>query len=168
TSVAGLLACGEVACTGLHGANRLASNSLLEALVVGHRSAIRARDLAGSRSFREDVPDWDDSGTGNLHEWVLVAHNRDELRRVMWDYVGIVRSEHRLDRARRRTKLIFEETEEFYRKSRVSAGLCELRNMIAVAWLIIRSAATRHESRGLHTMSDFPERDESRRRSTLV
>jgi len=86
----------------------------------------------------------------------------------MSDYVGIVRSEHRLDRARRRTRLIFEETEEFYRKSRVSAGLCELRNMIAVAWLIIRSAATRHESRGLHTMSDHPERDESKRRPTLV
>lgn len=168
SSIAGLLACGEVACTGLHGANRLASNSLLEALVVGHRSAVVARDLVLARSHHEEIPDWDDSGTGNLHEWVLVAHNREELRRVMWDYVGIVRSEHRLDRARRRTKLIFEETEEFYRKSRVSAGLCELRNMIAVAFLIIRSAATRHESRGLHTMSDHPVRIESRRRPTLV
>lgn len=168
TSIAGLLACGEVACTGLHGANRLASNSLLEALVVGHRSAAAARRLVVTREHRDDIPDWDDSGTGNLHEWVLVAHNRDELRRVMWDYVGIVRSEHRLARARRRTGLIFEETEEFYRKSRVSAGLCELRNMIAVAWLIIRSAASRRESRGLHTMSDFPERDEAKRRPTLV
>jgi L-aspartate oxidase len=99
---------------------------------------------------------------------VLISHNRDELRRVMWDYVGIVRSTLRLDRASRRTFLLYEETEDFYRRSRVSAGLCELRNMIAVAYLIIRSARMRRESRGLHYMQDYAESREEERKPTLV
>ena len=168
TSIAGLFACGEVACTGLHGANRLASNSLLEALVFGHRAVEGAVEYAKTVSWREDIPEWDDSGTAQPDQWVLISHNQDELRRVMWDYVGIVRSVLRLERAERRTKLIYEETEAFYRRSRVSAGLCELRNMIAVAYLIIRSAQMRRESRGLHYMVDYPEKDPSERRPTLV
>ncbi|RMF56680.1 MAG: L-aspartate oxidase, partial [Bacteroidetes bacterium] len=111
---------------------------------------------------------WDDSGTERPQEWVLVAHNREELRRVMWDYVGIVRSRLRLERAARRTRLLYEETEDFYRRTRVSTGLCELRNMIAVAYLIIRSAQMRRESRGLHYMLDYPEPVEDECRPTLV
>jgi L-aspartate oxidase len=168
TSISGLFACGEVACTGLHGANRLASNSLLEALVFGHRAVDTAVKYAASVSWREDIPEWDDSGTAHPAQWVLISHNQDELRRVMWDYVGIVRSVLRLERAERRTKLLYEETEAFYRRSRVSAGLCELRNMIAVAFLIIRSAQMRRESRGLHFMVDYPEKDPSEKRPTLV
>ena len=125
-------------------------------------------EYAKTVSWREDIPEWDDSGTAQPDQWVLISHNQDELRRVMWDYVGIVRSVLRLERAERRTKLIYEETEAFYRRSRVSAGLCELRNMIAVAYLIIRSAQMRRESRGLHYMVDYPEKDPSERRPTLV
>ncbi len=168
TSISGLFACGEVACTGLHGANRLASNSLLEALVFSHRAVEGAVEYAQTVGWRDDIPDWDDSGTAHPDRWVLISHNMDELRRVMWDYVGIVRSMLRLERAERRTKLLYEETEAFYRRSRVSAGICELRNMIAVAYLIIRSAQMRRESRGLHYMVDYPEKDPSEKRPTLV
>ncbi|PSQ88729.1 MAG: L-aspartate oxidase [Bacteroidetes bacterium QS_8_64_10] len=168
TSIDGLFACGEVACTGLHGANRLASNSLLEALVFSHRALEPAAEYASNVTWNTDVPAWDASGTKRPDEWVLVSHNREELRRVMSDYVGIVRSELRLERASRRTHLLFEETEDFYRRSRVSPGLCELRNMIAVAYMIIRSAKQRRESRGLHYMLDYPDPVESERRPTLV
>lgn len=168
TSINGLLACGEVASTGLHGANRLASNSLLEALVISHRAAEKAIEVAKSSICCPEVPDWDDGGTDNPYEWVLISHNQDEIRRVMWDYVGIVRSVLRLKRAARRTRLLYEETEEFYRKSRVSVGLCELRNIIAVAFMIIRSAQMRHESRGLHFMSDYPESTLAEKRETVI
>ena len=168
TSIQGLFACGEVACTGLHGANRLASNSLLEALVFSHRAVGSSVEYAAAARHRDDVPEWDDSGTQRPQEWVLVSHNREELRRVMWDYVGIVRSTLRLERAFRRTHMLHQETETFYRNSRVSAGLCELRNMIAVAYLIIRSAQMRRESRGLHYMLDYPEQVEAEKRPTLV
>lgn len=168
TSISGLLACGEVACTGLHGANRLASNSLLEALVFSHRAVDVAIEYAENTSLRHDVPEWDTSGTEHPNEWVLVSHNREELRRIMWDYVGIVRSRLRLDRAFRRTKLLFEETEDFYRRTPLSVEVCELRNMIAVAYLIIRSARMRRESRGLHYMLDYPQPVEDEKRPTLV
>lgn len=168
TSITGLFACGEVTCTGLHGANRLASNSLLEALVFSHRAVHPSIEYARDAEFVKGVPDWDASGTERPNEWVLIRHNREELRRVMWDFVGIVRSSLRLDRAFRRTKLLYEETEDFYRRTRVSAELCELRNMIAVAYLIIRSAQMRRESRGLHYMLDYPEAVEQERRPTLV
>lgn len=168
TSISGLFACGEVACTGLHGANRLASNSLLEALVFSGRAVSVAVEYARDTAIRTDVPAWDSSGTVLPNEWVLVSHNRDELRRVMWDYVGIVRSSLRLDRAFRRTRLLHEETEDFFRRTRVSVELCELRNMIAVAYLIIRSAQMRRESRGLHYMLDYPEPVEDEKRPTLV
>ncbi len=168
TSIAGLFASGEVACTGLHGANRLASNSLLEALVFSERAVKPAVEYARSQVWQDDVPDWDASGTEQPHEWVLISHNRDELRRVMWNYVGIVRSSLRLERAFRRTHLLYEETEDFYRRSRVSTGLGELRNLIVVAYLIIHSARIRRESRGLHYVLDYPEPVESEQRPTLV
>ena len=168
TSIERLLACGEVAYTGLHGANRLASNSLLEALVVGSRSAKLAAELIKTSTWNEEIPDWDDSGTTHPAEWVLISHNKDELRRFMWDYVGIVRSNLRLERAARRINLLYEETETFYRRSRVSTGLCELRNMIAVAYLVIRSASMRRESRGLHFITDYPDTVENERRVTLI
>ena len=168
TSIGGLFACGEVACTGLHGANRLASNSLLEALVFARRALEPAVDYAQSHALPKGLPPWDASGTARPDERVLISHNREELRRVMSDYVGIVRSGLRLERAFRRTRLLYEETEDFYRRSTVSSGLCELRNMIAVAYLIVKCARVRRESRGLHYTLDHPEPNEEERRPTLV
>ncbi len=168
TSIVGLLAAGEVACTGLHGANRLASNSLLEALVLSRRAANRAPDIAAVQNWNEAVPDWDATGTERPGEWVLISHNRDELQRVMWDYVGIVRSNLRLSRALRRTRLLYKEVEDFYDRTRISGALCELRNMIAVAYLIIRSAQMRRESRGLHYTLDYPDRMTAEQRPSLV
>jgi L-aspartate oxidase len=168
TSVRGLFAAGEVSCTGLHGANRLASNSLLEALVFAERAAAPAVAYRDAHRWQENIPEWDDSGTVEPQEWVLISHNRDELQRVMSDYVGIVRSESRLERASRRTRLLYDETEDFYRRSRVSTPLCELRNLIVVAYLIISSARMRRESRGLHYMIDYPEPNEQERRPSIL
>ncbi|GAB5519256.1 MAG: L-aspartate oxidase [Rhodothermales bacterium] len=168
TSIRGLFACGEVTCTGLHGANRLASNSLLEALVFAKRAEAPAMAWAAGKAEWTSVPAWDTSGTEDPEEWILISHNRDELRRVMSDYVGIVRSNSRLERAARRTRMLYEETEDFFRRSTVSSELCELRNLIAVSYLIIESARMRHESRGLHYTLDYPESKESERRPTLV
>ena len=168
TSIDGLFACGEVACTGLHGANRLASNSLLEALVFSRRATEPSAKYASAQRIHQQVPDWDASGTERPDEAILISHNRDELRRVMSDYVGIVRSRLRLERAFRRTHLLHEETEDFYRRSVISTELCELRNMITTGYLIIRSAQMRRESRGLHYMLDFSEQVEAERRPTLV
>lgn len=168
TSIGGLFACGEVACTGLHGANRLASNSLLEALVFAGRALAPAVRYAGAHALPEGVPAWDASGTERPDEHVLISHNREELQRVMSNYVGIVRSDLRLERAFRRTHLLYEETEDFYRRSTVSTSLCELRNMIAVAYLIVKSARMRRESRGLHYTLDHPDARDEERRPTLV
>jgi L-aspartate oxidase len=170
TSILNLYACGEVAMTGVHGSNRLASNSLLEAIVFSHRAA---NDILESSKERSNVfpaiPDWDESGTLNSEEWVLVEHDRKEVQRIMWDYVGIVRSDHRLARAERRIKLIRDEVESFYKKTRVTEGLIELRNIALVADLIIRSARLRKESRGLHYTTDFPERDDMNwKKDTLI
>lgn len=167
TSIEGLFACGEVTCSGLHGANRLASNSLLEALVFAHRAIQPAVDYAKSSLWEERIPAWDESGTSNTHEWVLVQHNKQEVRRLMSDYVGIVRSTLRLERAARRVDLIYQETEDFYERTRVSSALGELRNLIAVAHLIVASAQRRTESRGLHYMADFPEPDPNQTADTL-
>ena len=167
TSITGLFACGEVTCSGLHGANRLASNSLLEALVYAHNAVGPAREHAAGADWREDVPDWDESNVENPREWVLVSHNREELRRVMQSYVGIVRSELRLGRAARRVELIYRETEEFYQRTKISAELCELRNLAAVAHLVVSCAQRRRESRGLHTMADYPETDPAQRHDTV-
>ena len=167
TSIAGLFGCGEVTCSGLHGANRLASNSLLEALVYAHNAVGPAVDHARDAAWNELIPDWDESNVENPHEWVLVSHNLQELKRVMQSYVGIVRSELRLKRAARRIALIHQETEDFYQRTRLSAELCELRNLAAVAHLIVACAQRRHESRGLHYMTDFPETDPAQASDTL-
>jgi L-aspartate oxidase len=168
TSVAGLFGCGEVTCSGLHGANRLASNSLLEALVYAHNAVGPAAEYVRGAEWEEAIPDWDESNTENPHEWVLVSANRDELRRLMQSYVGIVRSELRLERAARRIALIAAETEDFYQRTKLSAELCELRNLAAVAHLVVACARRRHESRGRHTMTDFPDTDPSQVHDTVA
>jgi L-aspartate oxidase len=168
TSIAGLFGCGEVTCTGLHGANRLASNSLLEALVYAHRALPVAVAYAAESGWNAAIPEWDESNTERTEEWVLVSHNRDELRQVMSDYVGIVRSTLRLERAARRIDLLYRETEEFYQRTRLTPELCELRNLVAVAHLVVASARRRRESRGLHTMLDFPDADPAQARDTVL
>jgi L-aspartate oxidase len=151
-----LYACGECSSTGLHGANRLASNSLLEAAVFGHRIAHQAMQEVDIIRFQENVPDWDEFGAEQSNEEILVTHNLRELQRMMSDYVGIVRSDFRLERALRRLKLIKDETEEFYKKTKLSVKLCELRNLVQCAELVIRCAMKRKESRGLHYTTDYP------------
>ncbi len=155
TSINRLLACGETACTGVHGANRLASNSLLEALFFAEQAANKACAVFKEIEIQKDIPDWDESGTFNNNEWVLISHNREELQQVMWDYVGIVRSDLRLQRAIRRQTLLYEEVEDFYNRTRITIPLCELRNMISVAYLIIKAAMKRKKSCGLHYNIDY-------------
>ena len=159
TDVTNLYAVGEVACTGLHGANRLASNSLLECLVLGARAAEDIVQILDSIPLPRSLPHWDESWVTDSDEEVVVSHNWDEIRRFMWDYVGIVRSTKRLERARHRLKLIFNEIGEYYGSFRVTDDLLELRNIATVADLIVRSALARKESRGLHYTIDFPELD---------
>ncbi len=155
TRVDGLYALGEVACTGLHGANRLASNSLLECLVF---SEAAAQDILASPSLAiPALPTWDESRVTDADEEVIIAHNWDELRRTMWNYVGIVRTNKRLERARHRIDLLQEEIHEFYAHFRVSNDLIELRNLVLTAELIVRSALERKESRGLHFSRDYPD-----------
>ncbi len=160
TSISGLYACGEVSMTGVHGANRLASNSLLEAIVFSHRAAEDFKKHHASKDSIPAIPPWDDSGTINSEEWVLVAHDRREIQQLMWDYVGIVRSTARLERAHRRIQLILNEVTDFYKRTKVTEDLIELRNLACVADIIIRSALMRHESRGLHFTTDYPNPDD--------
>lgn len=154
TSIEGLYAVGECACTGLHGANRLASNSLLECLVIGE--ALVANILAEKRDISLELIRWDESQVSDADEEIVISHNWDELRRLMWDYVGIVRSNKRLDRALRRVCLLRDEINEYYANFKISPDLIELRNLVLVAELIIKSAKMRKESRGLHFSLDFP------------
>jgi len=156
TDLCNLYAVGEVTFTGLHGANRLASNSLLECLVFGHAAA--ADILATPPAPTLKLPDWDASRVTDPDEEVVISHNWDELRRFMWDYVGIVRTNKRLARAAHRIRLLRAEIDEFYRNFRVSNDLIELRNLVQTADLIVRSAQLRHESRGLHYSRDYPEK----------
>lgn len=156
TSIHNLFACGECSSTGLHGANRLASNSLLEALVFAHRSALESVEKIKVLEIQENIPDWDEKGVEMSNEKILVTHNVREVQKIMSDYVGIVRSDFRLERAMRRMKLLYEETEDFYKKTKVSIKLCELRNLIQVSYIVIKSAMMRKESRGLHYNTDYP------------
>jgi L-aspartate oxidase len=156
SSIKRLFACGECSSTGLHGANRLASNSLLEAAVFGHRIAQAALDDFDNFTFQENVPAWDEFGTTQSNEEVLVTHNLREMQRMMSDYVGIVRSDFRLERAFRRIKMLKDETEDFYKRTKLSVKLCELRNLIQCAELVVRCAMKRKESRGLHYTTDYP------------
>jgi L-aspartate oxidase len=169
SSIHGLFACGEVTCTGVHGANRLASNSLLEAVVFAHEASQAAIRFAAKRStIPSAIPQWDDSGTFNQEEWVLISHDRLEIQNIMWDYVGIVRSNARLERALSRIRLIRQEIENYYKRTRISEGLLELRNLATVAQLITQSAMLRRESRGLHYTTDYPKSDDDFRHDTLI
>jgi L-aspartate oxidase len=169
STLPGLHAIGEVACTGLHGANRLASNSLLEAGVLAHRcigSIVRtppAKD-AGPAS----LPEWVSGDAHDVDELVVIYHNWDEIRRLMWDYVGIVRTTKRLQRAAARLRHLEEEVREFYWNYKVTTDLLELRNLCTVASVIVASALQRRESRGLHYTLDYPEADEAYRRNTVL
>ncbi len=170
TDIHRLYAVGETACTGLHGANRLASNSLLEALVYAHNASRQAReDLAAfNGDARHPVPPWDEVGTTDSDEQIVVAHNWDEIRRLMWNYVGIVRSDKRLERAQRRIEIIQKEIHDYYWDFKVSPDLIELRNIATVAELIIRCALHRKESRGLHYNILHPRKDDLRWKKDTV
>lgn len=157
SSIQNLYACGECSSTGLHGANRLASNSLLEALVYAHRIYLDATKVISIADYAVGVPEWDDSKAKLSNEDILVTHNLRECQKVMSDYVGIVRSDFRLERALNRLHLLYGETEDFYRHTKLSVKLCELRNVIQVAFIVTKSALLRKESRGLHFTTDYPQ-----------
>jgi len=182
TNIEDLYASGEVTMTGVHGANRLASNSLLEAMVFSNaifnsiaglmKSEENEKSGTGKinkekekkkkllRQYYNSIYNWNDDGTENTEEWILISHNKKEIKEIMSDYVGIVRNTIRLERAYRRVKMMKDEIKDFYRKTKVSVELLELRNLVTVAYLIIESAMQRKESRGLHYMLDYPKRDD--------
>jgi L-aspartate oxidase len=168
TDLPGLYAVGECTESGLHGANRLASNSLLECFVFGEAAA---RDILGRWSSFDVAPairEWDESRVTDSDEEVVIKQNWTEIRRFMWNYVGIVRTTKRLQRAARRIKLLHEEVEDYYGHFRVTTDLVELRNLLQCAGLIVDSALKRHESRGLHFTLDYPQTDELARDTVLV
>ena len=169
TSLPQLLAIGEVSCTGLHGANRLASNSLLEGLVFGRRAALHAREsLASLRGPPPQVPDWNPGAALAPDEVVVVSHNWEEVRRLMWNYVGIVRSMKRLERARTRLQLLRGEIRDYYWQYKLTPDLVELRNVADVAMLVVECARRRKESRGLHYLIDHPDSDERQLHDTVL
>jgi len=168
TSMQNLFACGETAHTGVHGANRLASNSLLEALVFSYRIS-RKLKTKNKKDFEDVIiPEWDETGVLNMDEWFLIKHNLQQIQSLMWNYVGIVRSKQTLQRAYRRINLIYEETENYYQRTKISSDLLELRNMAAIAYMIILSALRRNESRGCHYMEDFPESKDRFLKDTII
>ncbi len=156
SSIKHLYAVGECSCTGLHGGNRLASNSLIEAVVYADSAARHASENINHYSLRHDVPDWNDEGTSHPEEMVLITQSIREVNQIMGAYVGIVRSNLRLDRAWNRLDILYEETERLFKRSKASREICELRNIINVGYLIMRQAKERHESRGLHFTLDYP------------
>lgn len=156
SSIKRLYAIGECSCTGLHGGNRLASNSLIEAVVYADAASKHALEVIDGYDFREDVPDWNDEGTVHPEEMVLITQSAKEVNQIMGYYVGIVRSDLRLDRAWNRLDILYEETEKLYKQSKPTRELAELRNIINVAYLIMRQARDRKESRGLHYTVDYP------------
>lgn len=156
TSIRNLFAAGECASTGLHGANRLASNSLLEAMVFAHRSFVMASREIHLISDLPEIPEWNAEGTKAPAEMILITQSKKELKQIMSDYVGIVRTNERLGRAATRLDLLHLETEKLYQRTEVSPALCELRNIITIAYLIVKSAGFRKESRGLHYNTDYP------------
>lgn len=160
TSIRHLYTCGECASTGLHGANRLASNSLLEAIVFAHRCAADAATKLEETTINTNIPDWNAEGTSTPKEMILITQSLKEVQQVMSDYVGIVRNNIRLERAMRRLDLLHEETEYLYKTSTLSPQLCELRNLITIGYLIVKSAQFRKESRGLHYNVDYPQKSE--------
>ena len=162
TDIENLYAVGEVACTGLHGANRMASNSLLECLVFAQRASDKIKQKLPQITHIQNITPWDESKVSDSDEEVVVSHNWSELRHFMWDYVGIVRTDKRLDRAMNRVELLKKEIAEYYTYFRVTSDLLELRNLVIVAELIIRCAQQRKESRGLHYTLDYPEIDTSK------
>ncbi|SEM33971.1 L-aspartate oxidase [Syntrophus gentianae] len=170
TNIDGLFALGEVSCTGLHGANRLASNSLLEAVVYAHRAFVRISErFSQHRGVSLAIPPWGQQKANESDESVVVSHNWDEIRRCMWNYVGIVRSNKRLERAERRIDMISREIDEYYQQFFITKDLIELRNITTAAKLIVQCAKLRKESRGLHYNIDYPERNEADwQRDTIV
>lgn len=158
SSIDRLYAIGETASTGLHGANRLASNSLIEALVFSHRASADVKNKLSKLTYNEKIPEWDYEGTSHPEEMILITQNYKEMQQIMSNYVGIMRSDLRLERALVRLEIIYRETEELYKKSTLSRKLCELRNLINVGYLTIRMAQSLHESRGLHYTIDYPEK----------
>jgi L-aspartate oxidase len=158
SNISGLYALGEASSTGLHGANRLASNSLIEAAVYSHRAAVHSGSLLKDITFEEAIPDWDYKGTTHLEEMVLVTQNYREVQMIMSNYVGIVRSDLRLERALTRLEIIYKENESLYKRSLISQKIIELRNLINVGYIIIKMAANRNESIGLHYSIDHPKR----------
>lgn len=173
TNIENLFCCGEASMTGVHGANRLASNSLLEAVVFSDSiyeyvknnfKEIKKNEFLTKKQLKDlsnNIYEWDDSGTKNADEWILISHNKKEIKEVMSDYVGIVRNTYRLKRAYTRVKMMKKEIKEFYNRTKVTVELLELRNLVLVAYLIIKSASKRNESRGLHYMLDYPKRDDT-------
>ena len=169
TDLPGLYCIGESASTGLHGANRLASNSLLECIVYAHAAFLDISEQRSQSGLRANqIPEWDESRVTDSDELIVVSHNWDELRRFMWDYVGIVRTQKRLSRALRRVKMLNEEVRDFYSQFRVNRDLIELRNLVQVAELIVRCALERHESRGLHFVLDYPHTSSGKAADTIL
>jgi L-aspartate oxidase len=155
TSIKNLYACGECSYTGLHGANRLASNSLLEALVYSEKSYLASIQAIDALGLSADVPEWDATNTSQNKENILITHGRSSVQKIMSDYVGIVRSNRRLISAEKRLRIIYEETEELYKESLISVELCELRNLITTAYLICEFSRNRKENRGGFFNKDF-------------
>ncbi|MDH5720584.1 MAG: L-aspartate oxidase [Spirochaetia bacterium] len=171
TDLKRLYAAGETASTGVHGANRLASNSLLEGLVFSHRAVMHSltiKEKLQLEDIKENIPEWNKTGAENLDEWILIRHDWKEIQDIMWDYVGIVRSTVRLERALNRIDAIYREIRKFYDKTIITRPLLELRNIALTAQIIIRSCLERKESRGLHFSTNFPENTKPSRHDTII